>query len=447
MALLLRIALRNLIAARRRSLLLGTAIAMVTGALVLLMALSQGITDNLVTAATTMSAGHVNVAGFFKPTAGSAAPIVTGKAAVRAAVEAALPEVDYIVERHRGWGKIISETGTIQAGLSGLSAADQSRFFERLQLAKESEYVEGGRDEVVGDARELAQPGTVVLFGDQARRLGVRGGDTITVRTETMSGMTNTADARVVAVAKAMGLLSSFAVFVPRELVVELYQLNEDTTGALWVYLNDIDDAPEAMGKVRDGLAAAGFEVRDHEPNPFFFKMEAVAAEDWAGQQIDVTIWRDEVSFLTWVITGFNAVSWFVVNILGVIIAVGIMNAMWNAVRERTREIGTMRAIGMGRGQVLTLFMMEAFLLGLGATCAGALVGVGVALGLDAAQIHLPYDAIRAVFMSDTLHLAVSPFAVAASVLLFTVLTSLAALWPSIRAARLTPVKALAHAE
>ena len=447
MALLFRIALRNLIAARRRSLLLGTAIGMVTAALILLMALSQGITDNLVKAATTMSAGHVNVAGFFKPTSGSVAPIVTGKTAVREVVEKALPNIDYIVERHRGWGKVISETGTIQAGLSGLIAADESRFFDRLQLAKESDYVEGGRDEVVGDARELAQPGTVVLFGDQARRLGVRVGDTITIRTETMSGMTNTADARVVAVAKDMGLLSSFAVFVPRDLVVELYQLNEDTTGALWVYLKDIDAAADSMGKVRDALVAAGFDVRDHEPMPFFFKMESVMSEDWSGQQIDVTIWRDEVSFLTWVITGFNAVSWFVVNILGVIIAVGIMNAMWNAVRERTREIGTMRAIGMGRRQVLTLFMFEAMLLGLGSTCAGALAGVLIALGVDAAHIHLPYDAIRAVFMSDTLHLAVSPFAVVASVILFTTLTSLAALWPSVRAARLTPVKALAHAE
>ena len=33
-----------------------------------------------------------------------------------------------------------------------------------------------------------------------------------------------------------------------------------------------------------------------------------------------------------------------------VIIAVGIMNTLWIAIRERTREIGTLRAIGMQRG-------------------------------------------------------------------------------------------------
>ena len=447
MRVLFLIAFRNLVQARRRSGLLGLAIAMVTALLVFLMALSSGIEENMVRAATTVSAGHVNVAGFFKPTAGSAAPIVTGKTALREAVEAAVPEIDYIVERDRGWGKLISETGSVQSGLSGLVLADEGRLIETLQLAPESEYKEGGRDEVFGDLRGLAEPHTIVLFADQARRLGVVVGDSLTIKTETMSGLSNTADATVVAVARDLGMLSGWSSFVSRELTLELYQLNDDTTGAIWVYLEDIDDAPAVMGRLREVLAAKGFTVRDHDPNPFFFKFDTVMGEDWSGQQIDLTIWRDEVSFVAWILQAMDTISVFVTLLLVFVISVGIMNSMWNAVRERTNEIGTVRAIGLSRGRVLVLFMVEAVLLGLFGAGAGALLGAGIAIGLDAAAIKVPWAAVQAVLLSDTINLAVNGRSLVGSVIFLTCFTALSALWPSLRAAWLQPVDALRHAE
>ncbi len=51
--------------------------------------------------------------------------------------------------------------------------------------------------------------------------------------------------------------------------------------------------------------------------------------------------------------------------VLLVIIAVGIMNTLWIAIRERTREIGTLRAIGMQRARVLVMFLTEALMLSL----------------------------------------------------------------------------------
>ena len=54
--------------------------------------------------------------------------------------------------------------------------------------------------------------------------------------------------------------------------------------------------------------------------------------------------------------------------ILIAIIIIGIMNTMWIAIRERTREIGTLRAIGMHRREVLWMFLLESLMLGLFAT-------------------------------------------------------------------------------
>ena len=76
-------------------------------------------------------------------------------------------------------------------------------------------------------------------------------------------------DLTVVAVARDVGLLSSWNIFVPKDDVIELYQLNADTTGAIWIYLNDIDDATEVMNVLRDRLTAEGYTVMDHVSAPF----------------------------------------------------------------------------------------------------------------------------------------------------------------------------------
>lgn len=445
--ILFQIALRNLVQARRRTGVLFIAVATVTAMLVLLQAMSQGINDNLVTAATTLSAGQINVAGFYKATPGSAAPIVTEAAAIRKIIEENTPDLDYTLVRHRSWGKAVSETGTVQAGLAGLIPAEESRFFDTLQLAKESDYFEGGRDEIIGDPRQLTEPHTMVVFANQAKKLGVRVGDVVTFKTETQVGRANTLDLKIVAVAKDLGLLSSFSFFTQRETVLELGELDPDTTGAVWVYLKDINNAPEVMAHLRSVLLAKGYRLMDYNPNPFFFKFEDVQGEDWTGQKLDLTLWKDEVSFLSWVIIAFDTVTWFLTTILVAIITIGIMNAMWQSVRERTREIGTMRAVGMSRLQTLWLFLIEALLLGLFSTVAGAAVGVIIALAVDAADVHAPIEAMASILLSDSIHLSVKAGTVLTAIVFLTGFTGLSALWPAIRAALLQPVKALAHIE
>jgi putative ABC transport system permease protein len=130
--------------------------------------------------------------------------------------------------------------------------------------------------------------------------------------------------------------------------------------------------------------------------------------------------------------------------VLLVIISVGIMNTLWIAIRERTREIGTLRAIGMQRTRVLAMFVLEGFAIGLIGTGVGALVGWGLAGVLNAAQIHLP-PAVQLVALADTLHVSARPSAVLGSVALITACTTLVSVIPSFLAARMRPVTAMHH--
>jgi ABC-type lipoprotein release transport system permease subunit len=428
-----RIALRSLFQHRRRTFFLVAAIAGVTGLLVLLNALSTGVSETMVRAATTLSSGHVNVGGFFKVTSTQSGPVVTEFAKVVKAVEQNVPELDHWVHRGRGWAKIISDFGSIQAGVTGIEIKNEPDFKRVIRV-------------VSGRLEDLSEPNTIMVFESQIERLKVKVGDAVTLSAQTNRGAANTVDVRVVAIAKDMGLMSKFGTFVPIDTTRALYQLRPDTTGVVQLYLKPkfVSQVNEIAGRLRGTLEKAGYSVMDADANPFWMKFQTVNREDWTGQKLDVTTWEDEVSFLTWTLKVIDVLKVVLLTILIAIVITGIMNTMWIAIRERTREIGTLRAIGMQRGGVLRMFLFESFQMGAIGTAAGALGGTLIAMLVNAANIHVPLS-VQLFLMSDQVHLAIHASALGTSALMITIITTLAALYPAYRAARLPPVSAMSH--
>ena len=443
MGTLIRIAVRNLIQAKRRTLLLGTALAGVTALFILLLALSEGISDTMIRSATTLASGHVNVGGFFKTRSDDAAPVIRDVSNLRRIINDEIEGVEHIVDRVRGWARVVSPRGAIQAGITGVDIREEHRLLRTIQLAPEEDYLEGGRAEVFGDPSKLGQGAGALLFAGQARRLGVQIGDPLTIVAETLKGQRNSEEVTVVAIAEDIGFMSNFSLFVGKETLRRLYRLGPDVSGVIQIYLDNVHQAPRVMTQLRPVLEEAGYQLMAHEPKPFFAKFSDVAGEAWTGQKLDTTIWRDEVSFLTWILTAVSSVSVTLVIVLLLIIAVGMMNSMWISVRERTREIGTLRAIGMSRRRVLVMFVTEALILGAASTLGGAFAGSILAIGLDAMGLPITIEAVRAILMSDTLHLVVIPKHVAWAVAGFTAFSAFAALPPALRAARLQPVTAI----
>jgi putative ABC transport system permease protein len=320
MAVYLRIALRNLLQARKRTLFLSTALGLVTALLVLLLAVSQGLGETIVTSATTLVSGHVNVGGFHKIRARDSDPVITGTPRIRAIIEERTPGLAYVVDRHRGWGRLVGSGGSLDTAIYGIDPEHEARFFAALALARESEYRDGGRDEVLGDVRRLAEPGTIVLFRKQARRLGVTVGDQVTISAPLADGSMNVADARVVAVAKDVGFMSDWSAFVPKRTNLSLWKSRDDVSGAVMVYLEDPSRAEETMAHLRGVLEGEGYTLMDHRPEAFPMKFEAVAAADWTGQRLDLTTWRDEVSYVTWVVDVLDGLALVLVGILVMII-------------------------------------------------------------------------------------------------------------------------------
>jgi ABC-type lipoprotein release transport system permease subunit len=428
----LEMAARNLRQHARRNLFLGGALGAIVGLLVVLNGLTSGMEEAMMRSAHTLMTGHVNVGGFFKVTSGSAAPLVADFPKALDTVKEKVPELDYFTVRVRGWAKGVSETASMDLVLGGIDVDREPKLPEVLRF-------------IEGDLQALRQPGTLLLFQSQAKRLKAKVGDVITISSPTARGINNTADVRVAAVARDVGLLSSFSAFIEASTLRGLYGLNETTTGAIHLYLRDEGDSAAVAARLRTAFAETGWRVMEPEAQPYWMKlMITVPAEDWTGQKVDVTTGDDEMGQFKSFLNGLRLVTLVLVVVLLAVVVIGILNTLAIAVRERTKEIGTLRAIGMQRRKVLWLFVLETAMLAAVGTGAGALVAYGFAAFLNSLAIVLP-PAVQIFLAMEHLHLSVNPAAVSFYVIGISLLTVLASLFPALRAARLRPVTAMHH--
>ncbi len=442
----LQIAARNLWQHRLRTSLVGLAIALVTAIFVLLTGISNGTQNTMITASTTLLTGHINIAGFYKVTPGQGAPVVTDARKVRALIEKEVPEIESIVERGRGWARLVSDSSSLQVGLAGVDIETEKSFDGVLQIKS-------------GDLSKMKEPDAVLLFQKQAEKLGykeggkkvaVKVGDRLTISAPTPRGTNNTLDVTVVAIAKDMGLMSQFSIFMNNTGLRRLYQLNDDTTGALQIHVKNFDFKDrvglaalrERIGKV---LEKNNYTLLDNnKPVPFWMKFQDITRESWTGQRIDLTLWSDEASFLETFSKIISGLFGVVIVTLVVIVSIGIFAVMWVAVRERTREIGTLRAIGMQRYSVMTMFQVEGVILGVLGTLVGAVLGLGIASILNAAHIKIA-EGMQLFLFSDHLILLPTASLVISGVVMITVVIGLASIVPSVLASLKKPVEAMSH--
>jgi ABC-type lipoprotein release transport system permease subunit len=122
----------------------------------------------------------------------------------------------------------------------------------------------------------------------------------------------------------------------------------------------------------------------------------------------------------------------------------GISNTMIMSIRERTREIGIMKAIGGSDGEIMRIFFIEASLIGL----FGGVLGVAAGWAIDRAANTLANRWIARQAGQAMRHIDFFsiPWYLSAGAILFAVAISLlAAIYPALHAARVDPIKALRH--
>ena len=204
----------------------------------------------------------------------------------------AVPEMRFAVQRGRGWAKVISDTGSMQAGIGGIDIKSEPEFKKVLQHHR------------AATSTTWPSPTPSCCSRSRLEKLGVKVGDALTISApRPPAGTNNTIDVRVVAIAKDVGLLSTWNCFVPDRDACARCTSCAPTPPASSRSMLKRGQAgrhrPAWPAACASRWRQAGYRVMEPDPRAFWMKFETVNREDWTGQKLDVTTWEDEMSFMS----------------------------------------------------------------------------------------------------------------------------------------------------
>jgi len=128
--------------------------------------------------------------------------------------------------------------------------------------------------------------------------------------------------------------------------------------------------------------------------------------------------------------------------ILIAVVLISILNVMMMSVYERVREIGTLAAMGTRPGRIMALFVAEGFCLGLVSALTGTAIGLGVLWVLNLTGLDVTFGKGNQVF---ALAPSIASSEVVSACLIVLGVSILSSLQPAAKAARLEPVEAMRH--
>lgn len=401
------IALRNVFRNGRRSVLSMTAVAVAAMSITLLFSVLAGIEDDVRRNSWNFDGGEVRIRHELYDEYEYLNP-----------VQYMVDDPDTLLDQLRSLSDVRSVSPRVR--ISGVTVQDEREIVSLgigLDRDVEASYQDLG---VLVASGRLPEPGQneAIVGVRLARELGVGPGDSFTVLTQTRARASNAFTLDVVGLADfPMGALSSTAYILPLDRAQHFVRSRGGVTEVL--VKGDGRDAEGLQAAVETQLATAGRE------------------------ELSATPWTEVSGGYAYLqIAGpIYSIFAFVFFVLGSTV---IINTTMMTVHERTREIGTLSALGMKGRDLVRLFFTEGAYLGLAGSAAGVLVGAAMALVLGRVGIDFG-STMELVDMdvSNVLYPAVNTGTLLFVFAYSSLIATGASFLPSRRASKLSPVEAL----
>ncbi len=399
----MRFAFYNTLRNRRRSLVTVTVAALGTAAILLAGGFAYSTYEGLAQAAA-RSSGHLIVGNPAHFTSEEDVPLQHGIENATQVQTTLLgdPQVRYVLPR-------VDFNGLISNG-------DKSTIMLAIGIDPDAEFAVKGPFLTVKEG-EVLQSGAsepeIVLGESLARSLKAKTGSSLTLMVSTTEGALNAMDMRV------RGLVSTGIPDLDKRLVytdIKTAQklLNSSKVSSLGVFLSSM----EATDAAQKRLSAL---------------LPKMTVESWLEQAFFYKSVRDL----------YNRIFGALGAIISVIVVFVVANAMAMAIIERTREIGSLRAMGTLPGQLIRSFSFEGMFLGGAGALAGAVLALSAAMLLTVFPVQMPPPPGRST--GYPLMVTIDAVMYSSTILMMIILAMLSSAWIARRTLRQPIVNALAH--
>jgi putative ABC transport system permease protein len=352
---LVQFSVRNLQRNRRRTLATGAAIAVGVAALVFARGWIDGVTEAIREYATDSRLGAIQIApaGYSRVT--ELLPVNLHLAQPAGLVDQVrrVPGVSAVTQRIHFAGSLSNGERDTLVLVTAVEPEGEARVCPSFLTA----------DLRAGRLLTGADTTSIVVGTELAAGLGLRPGAQVTLEARTVSGQINAIDVDVVGVASSS---------LPDE--------------GKWLVVMPLDTARHLVGMDEDAGATALVVRLDH-----LERADAVARqlEATLGSSVEVRSWRQVGEYFDQAIHTFATAQALLLTIVGLLALLVIANTQMLSASERTREIGTLTALGAPRAFVRRMFILESFVLAVFAAIAGALLGAAACV--LSARIGIPF--------------------------------------------------------
>jgi len=373
-----RIATRNITRQKKRSILLGGAVAFGFLVITLVNGFTSGVVSTTKENFSDIFGGHIYISGTVVSDLGSEISVIRDDAATEA-VAALGSSVKAVHYRSNARGTLFFGTREKSQKIDGIDFSDETEF-------------KSGIDITSGSLADLEKPGALILPEKAAEKLGAEIGDTVIFKASTITGQQNVTELTLIATIASGSLLPVDSAYTGKATLNALIGIEEDAFQRINVYLSNVEETASVTDRLHAALSAvAPVEPRTGEEGGGQMDMmkrlmgmtgiKSVSREDgWKGTKYAFSTIEDVMEPVLSLVAILDMISFGVFIVLLLIIGVGILNSYRMIMIERTAEIGTMRAIGVQKSGIREIFMVEA----VSVSALGALAGFILALAISA---------------------------------------------------------------
>lgn len=276
------------------------------------------------------------------------------------------------------------------------------------KLFSQTYTIESGRDFKAGDKTKVVL-GWNAANKDFDKEINV--GNKITIANETFD---------VIGILKKTGSPSDdSAIIMPLDSLRELTE-NKNEVSGIFAKIKTGEDINKIAADIEKQLKKERGEKLSEKPQTF----DVQTAEQLLNSFGDI------IGVVQAVLVGIAAISLLVGGI-------GIANTMYTSVLERTKEIGTMKAVGAKNSDILILFLIESGMLGL----IGGFIGIVIGISLSKTAEYIAAQQLGA----DLLQASIDPMLIFGALLFSFLIGAISGVFPAMQASKLKPVDALRY--